>query len=221
MTLSRLIKVVKSYQVTQASTTEIISVADLKEFMRIDGNDEDDLIALFRNTAISMIEKDLNYYVFGETQFNLWLDAPDEYEAAMSRGGQRVTALSEVMRYLNFIEIIKRPLKSVESIKYYGQDDNEYEYSSDYYRVDTLSLLPRVVLTQTSTWPSDIRNSKGIAIAFTAGEDDAANIPADLINAVKMLANYLYENRGCDMSSMTGLPSMIASLISSYRYYEI
>ena len=95
------------------------------------------------------------------------------------------------------IEIPLPPLQSVSSVKYYGTDDTEYTFSSDYYLVDVKSEPGRVCLDYGQSWPSTtLRPYNGVCVTFVAGYGDAASeVPAKIRQAMLLLIGHLYENR--------------------------
>lgn len=73
------------------------------------------------------------------------------------------------------------PLQSVTSIKYTDSDDDETEWDSTEYEVDTDSEPGRVILAYGYTWPSTTLHPKNpIKVEFVAGYDSEGS-PADYL----------------------------------------
>ena len=61
------------------------------------------------------------------------------------------------------------PLVSVTGVFSTDSDDDETEFSSDNYLVDTDRKPGRVILNDNATWPTDLRLHKGVRIRYVAG----------------------------------------------------
>ena len=83
--------------------TDIVSLSDLKTFMRVDGSDEDTLIAVLFTAARQMVEKYTNVSMSDTvSNYTLTLDEwPDDGVIRLSVG----------------------PVTAVASVKYYDSDD--------------------------------------------------------------------------------------------------
>jgi len=95
------------------------------------------------------------------------------------------------------IEVPRPPLQTVSSVKYYDQDDTEATLSSANYLVDTASSPGRIVLNSGESWPTTaLRPANGVIVRFVAGYGDAASdVPATMVQAVRLLVGHWYENR--------------------------
>jgi len=89
------------------------------------------------------------------------------------------------------------PLQSVTSIKYTNTDATEAEFSSALYHVDIAKEPGRVKLAYGQSWPTvTLKTVNPIVVRFIAGFGVAgANVPADIILAMKFLIRHWYDNR--------------------------
>lgn len=89
------------------------------------------------------------------------------------------------------------PLQSVTSVKYQDSDDAEQTLSSDYYTVDTDSMVGRIVLDADQTWPTindDCVNE--VVIRFVCGYgDNWDDVPDAARHAIRFLVSHWYEAR--------------------------
>lgn len=84
------------------------------------------------------------------------------------------------------------PLQSVTSIKTTSVAGVESTLGSTNYRVDVASWPPRIVLSDTGAWPTDLRSTQAVTIRCIAGYTSPGQVPAPLIEAMHYLieANY-------------------------------
>lgn len=95
------------------------------------------------------------------------------------------------------IIIPRAPLQSVGSVAYLDQDGNSTTWATSNYIVDADSEPGRVVLAYGQSWPTTILYPVNpIRITFTAGYgDDAADIPEQMIQCLKLMIGHWYEHR--------------------------
>ena len=153
--------------------TDIVSLSDLKTFMRVDGSDEDTLIAVLFTAARQMVEKYTNVSMSDTaSNYTLTLDEwPDDGVIRLSVG----------------------PVTAVASVKYYDSDDVQQTMvvDTDYYA--SLKRKPgEIVMVNT---PNVKNKPDAIEVIFTAGYDEAS-VPETLVQAIQMITLNLYERRG-------------------------
>lgn len=110
------------------------------------------------------------------------------------------------------------PLLSVTSIKTTSVAGVESTVTSTNYQVDILSSPPRIVLSDTGVWPSDIRAHAGIVIRLSVGYGAASTaVPSPLIRAMEQLVAHWYMHRTAAMYAP--LPRWFGydALIQPYR----
>ena len=109
--------------------------------------------------------------------------------------------------------------------KYYNNDNTASTFASSNYYVDTTSDQGRVVLKNGSSWPtaSELRNANAYEVQFRAGYGNAASdVPKPLVQAIKMLALHLYENREIATSMNVNLiPNTVAMLFAPYKVLRL
>jgi uncharacterized phiE125 gp8 family phage protein len=96
----------------------------------------------------------------------------------------------------SIIELPKRPLVSVTSVKYHDSAGDQQTVDSALYTVDTDATPGRIVLNHNETWPSNRGHTNDIEITFVCGfGDTGASVPDTLIHAIKMMVSHWKENR--------------------------
>jgi uncharacterized phiE125 gp8 family phage protein len=111
------------------------------------------------------------------------------------------------------IDIPLLPLLGVSSVTLYAPDDGTTVLDSGDYTID----LPgaRLLLKQ---MPLNLRAINAIAIAFTAGYGDAADVPAPIAQAILQIVAALYQHRGDDA---VPTPDAALALLAPYRTLKL
>jgi uncharacterized phiE125 gp8 family phage protein len=200
---------------------EPITLAELKTHLRITNTADDDWLTAAIKAARVACE-DYTCCVFIRRTFRQTCDTAGNNNAAWWDGVRQV---SVSVLSPSTIEVLKRPLVSVEAMTTYDDSDTGVVVASSVYFIDSSDTLQqgRVILRRGQAWPIVLRVANGLTIDFTAGfAASAAGLPADIVLAVKMVASHLYANRGdcsCDTAgaNMVLQPSGAGMLLASYR----
>lgn len=123
---------------------------------------------------------------------------------------------------LDCIEIFKRPVQSVSSIKYLDGDGVAQTVSPALYWVDLNSRPPRILRAQESNWPYVQSRPSAVAVEFVAGfGDKRENIPPHLISYLLIKTADYYEHReSYSELKLQGL-DFVDSLISNERLFAL
>lgn len=122
------------------------------------------------------------------------------------------------------IDLPRPPLVSVTSINVTDDLGAETIVDPLSYRVDIISEPGRVFLKPGYSWPY-YTDRAGFRIRYIAGIDDTDLIPSALKQAILMLVNYLYQNRGDTRGTVTfagqigQLPDDVKVLLDPYKVY--
>lgn len=161
-----------------APTEFPITLAQAKAHLRVDHDDDDDLIESLIEAVTDYAEKFQGRSLIEQT-WDLYLDElPTD----------------------GVIEIPRPPLLEVLGMFYLDSDGGEQTYSADSYDVDLASEPGRVRLAYGATWPTVYGGANAVRIRFRAGYLDAssppvANVPGATISALKLALGTLYEHR--------------------------
>lgn len=157
-------------------TMEPVSLDDIKNHLRVDLADDDELITAYMLTARRTCER-IGRKKFVSQTWDLWMD---------SFVGVGTIQLPKSMS----------PLGSVVHVKYWDLDDIESTVNAANYIVDTTSQPARIVLKTDQTWPADVlREVNGVDIQVVVGFGDDADVPEEYKQAIKLLVGHFYENR--------------------------
>ncbi len=151
--------------------TEPITLDEAKQHLRIDGNDDDILI-------MSLIK-----------QAREWCEAYQNRKYAT----QTLELVLDCFPKIGYIEFTScSPVQSVESIKYYDVEGQEYIFDSSNYLIDTDSFISRIVLKHNCYFPSiPLQKVNGVRIRFIAGYE---NIPEMIKYAMIIQMKLLYDD---------------------------
>jgi uncharacterized phiE125 gp8 family phage protein len=161
-------------KVTEAPLAEPVSLAEAKLQVRVSHNTEDALLTSYILTARRLCEQ-IARRTFMEREYTGQLDDwPLDGEI--------------VLPY--------PPLVSVDAITYTDDDSTVHTLDSALYAVDTHSDDGRIVLRRGSQWPTARLDDVGaIEIVWTAGYEDADDVPEEYKQAILLLVGHFYENR--------------------------
>lgn len=191
---------------------EPVSLDQMRAHLRVDYDDEDDLIRGYVTAARQRLEKRCGR-AFVQQTWELQTDAFED----------------------EGFEIPKPPTVSISSVKYLDEDQGEQTVSSaDYALVNGGDWASTLILIG-DAWPDDLADRPdAVRIRFVAGwapdgvvdpetnpDDYVANVPADIKQAVLFLADHLYNNRSEVMLQPTRqeialIPSTVDAFIAPF-----
>jgi len=193
------VKLIGDLTLVTAPTIEPLETDnDLKKHLRIDHNEEDDLID-GQITAARAYFEDVTHRALLTQTWRYTLDAwPDGPVIALPRP----------------------PLQSVTDIKYLDEDGNETTWGSSNYVVDTAG--GRVALASNVGWPAvSLYPIGAIRITFVAGWTSVDAVPAQMKQCIKLLVGHWYEHREgvSEGAIQREIPFAVKSLVHLNRAY--
>ena len=181
---------------TSAPSVEPVTTTNQKDWMRVDGSDEDTIIGNLAAASRAYIE--------------------------MSTGRQMITATWEY-KFKTFptgdIVIPISPLQSVSSITYVDSASDTQTWSSALYTVDTSSDMGRVRPIYNEDFPDSRGYAQDVVVTFIAGYGDASSdVPDTALTAIKLLASNWFENRESNAAiTLNEVPMALQTLIWSLK----
>lgn len=162
-------------EVTSPPAVEPVSTSEAKNHLRVSISDDDTLIDALVAAAREDCEDFRNQSFITQTLVLYLDDWPEDDVIKLPRG----------------------PVQSVTSVQYTDEDDNTSTFASSNYVVDAKSEPARIALKRTASWPSDtLQEVNGVQVTYVAGYgDDAADVPAAIVEAIKLTIGHYYENR--------------------------
>jgi uncharacterized phiE125 gp8 family phage protein len=178
---------------------EPVTLEEAKLHLRVDVDDDDDLITALIVAARQMVENILRRALVSQS-WELNLDA---------------------FPGVDTVEVPLPPLQSVEALTYTDASGVSHTLSAAAYSVDTYSTPGRVRLNDGYAWPGDtLAAVNGVQIAFTAGFGDAGtDVPQAIRQALLLMVGHLYENREAvtDTRVLQTTPLALEYLLWPYR----
>lgn len=182
-----------------APVSSAVSVAEVKDHLRVDGSTEDTLIQRYIDAAIDAIEGPYGIGVLLESQvWEYYLD-----------------------RWPRVIQIPLYPVISVDQIRYVDEAGTEQTLATDQYRTDVVSNPARINTEHNVTWPpTRSREMNAVTVQFTGGY---ASVPEALRAAVIMWVAHMYEVRQPMLvgSIVSEIPMTVQALLDRYRVVAI
>jgi uncharacterized phiE125 gp8 family phage protein len=161
------------YSVTIQPAAEPVTVAELKDWLRLDGSDQDTMLSSMITAARVSIEE--------HTRRSFVQRSIVQSLAGFPAGG--------------CIELVRPPLASVTSVKYYDTDNDQQTIDSSNYLVDVIREPGVVRPIDTYDWPSVYERSDAVQITFVAGYSaDATSVPETMKALTKMIAADMFEH---------------------------
>lgn len=173
-------------------TEEPVTVAVLKTHLRVDFDDDDDLIE------------------------DLIIAAREHVEA---RTGLKIPAQTVVMKCDSFEDLARlptAPIRSITSISYVDTDGATQTLAGTVYEGRIDGLEPQIVLKYNQSWPS-IQDRSRITVTAPAGY---VTTPYQLRLAMMVVAADLYKNRESGTegpSTLNASPVDISAMIENHR----
>ncbi len=184
-------------QLIDPPAAEPVTLAQAKAHMRLDGAEEDEIVSRLIVAGRAHVER-LTGLKLIEQRWAVWLDRwPEGAEVPLPIA----------------------PAVSVDAVNIYGEDDVAAELDPEAYFLDAQSRPPRLVRRAGWTWPRPGRRANGIEIEVTAGfGPDADDVPAELRQAILMLAAHWFERRtGVEDMAFQPVPRGVAALIGPFK----
>lgn len=216
-----------------APTTEPISLAEAKVWLRITDSVDDAIIGAMIASARRACEEYTGRALVTQT-WTLWLDQfPCRESLGSPLAGWYEAPANHVIHVKRTIDIPRPPLQSVTFLKTYDIYHVASVFSASNYLIDTDREPGRLALNLGALWPVGLRYYKAIEIEFVAGYGTASTVPEDLkmgmyqlLKAMFAAKSRLFESdnevAGIEMLTTTvGLPSFIKELWAPYRMIKI
>ena len=200
-------------KLVSAPSIQPVSRIEAREHLRLDDDVDDSQVRSFIKAATDWAENYTGRSFISRT-YKMMLDGVSEIDDPLWEGMRTGHSSSNLN---NHIEIAAAPVLSVQSIKYYSDDDTEYTWSASNYHVDTFSEPAKIVLRSGGTYPTDLRSVNGLEINFTAGYGESpSSVPEAIRVAILQYIAFLYEHRG-DYEAGVQSPAVIKSLLDPYK----
>lgn len=190
---------------TVAPAIEPVTIRELKAWLRITSDDEDEWLAQLIRDAVSEIEETSGLALISQS-WQLTLDRWPTRTREPWWDGVRQGSIADLhgAEYASDVELPKWPLQSITSCTVYDEESTSTAVTvATTFDVDTQSYPGRMTLQSGATWPVALRANNAIEVVYVAGYGATAeDVPDGLRRAVRMMAAFAYTNRGdgCSMA---------------------
>ena len=207
-----------SLKLVTGPSEPVVSVADLKVYLRVDNDLEDQRIQVMEAAAVKQLEAYTDQKFVTQTWdvfMNFWPTMP----RSKWWDGTRDTAISEVIMPTRKITLPIGPAQNITEFSTYS-DSQEYAEDMNNYSLDVISPRAAIGLKLGGVWPTTIlRVVNGIRFRVIAGYGLSADVPLEIRQAVQELVAHMYENRG-DQNEMA-IPPHVLSLVGHLRRNKV
>ena len=181
-----------AWKVTTLPATEIFTLQEVKDYLKVDDSTEDTLISTLLQSARQAAESYLNQALITQTIT------------------EKLDRLSNPTIYLSVSPVI-----AVSSFQYQDGVNSLQTYDAANYVVDTFLKPGRLSLGYGKTWPTLYGNINDVTITYTAGYGtEPSGVPMQIRQAVLMMVADGYDNRE---DYIKKLPTASEYLLDQYR----
>jgi len=181
-----------AWKVTTAPATEVWTLSEVKNYLKVDTSADDTLITTLLQSAREVAERYLNQALITQTIT------------------EKLDRLSNPTIYLSVSPVI-----SVSSFQYADSQNTTQTYNASNYIVDTFIKPARLSLAYGKTWPTLYGNINDVTITYTAGYGStASSVPMQIRQAILMMIADSYDNRE---DYVKKLPTASEYLLDQYR----
>lgn len=175
-----------------APGTEPITLTQAKAQLRVDGSDEDTILAALIAAARAHLESSCGVRFAARTGATMKCDA-----------------------FADLARLPEAPVTSITSITYIDTDGAAQTLSTDVYELRADGVEAAVVLKYNQSWPA-IQLGSRITVTAAIGYSTA---PSDITHAMLMLTSHFYDNRSAVAVGETAaeFPFAVNALICNHR----
>ncbi|HWL31950.1 MAG TPA: head-tail connector protein [Xanthobacteraceae bacterium] len=180
-----------------APLVEPVTLEEAKAYLRVEHDDDDDVIAALIAGARVHVEAQTRRALITQS----WRLIRDAWPAN------------------GCLAVLPAPLQALTAARVYRLDGSAQTIDSQAFVVDGASAPARISFAS-GVPPAPGRTIGGIELDIDVGYgDDPADVPADLRQAIRTLVAHWYENRGVIAlgESVAVLPEQVAALLAPYR----
>lgn len=201
------------YQLLTPPAAEPVDVDDVKLNSRIEGDDDDALIAELITSARMHVENYTVRSLINQT----WKLVLDAFPGCSSTGQmliQRPFSLPD-----NALLLEKTPVQSISSIGYTDMGSNPQTFDPTQYKVDSSGDICRITPIFGQIWPITLPQIGSVNVTFVAGYGpDGTSVPSPILRAIKMLAGHFYNNReATSAANLKEIPIGICAMLDPYQ----
>ncbi|MFG1464247.1 head-tail connector protein [Xanthobacter sp. DSM 24535] len=175
-------------------SAEPLTLSEAKAFLRIDGDAEDAVVAALITAARQWVESETRRILMLQT----WRLTRDAWPPS------------------GLIPVPLAPVRAVRAAHLVAPDGSTQDVPLDLFTLGGARLPPLIAMDPARA-PAPLRRVGGILLELEMGYGaSAAQVPADLLQAVRQLTAFLHENRDAP-GDQSRLPESLFALLRPYR----
>lgn len=186
---------------TTAPTEPAVTLAEAKLHLRVDGSDEDALIAALVLAATEAAEQQTGRAIMPQ-KFTLSLDA-----------------------FPAVVELTRVPATAVDSVKFDDLNGTEQPLAGSQYTFQNSDDygFATIVPAFGKTWPSTQAKPDAVRIVYSAGYADATKVPESIKSWIKLMVGAMYANREAQAISTGSVVTLgyADRLLDAYRVHAL
>jgi len=201
-----------------APAAEPVLTADAKEHLRVEITTDDDYIDTLVASARDFVEDHLQRKLITQT-LDMTLDRfpPSLSFVSLHHNHHHH---DHALGHDPSIYLPRSPVQSITSIKYIDDAGVEQTLAVGKFKLDTKSLVARVVPAFGEEWPTTRAEINAVTVKFVVGYGAAgADVPAAIIHAIKLLVGTFYDpvRATVIVGSATKMPDAADFLLGPFR----
>lgn len=186
-----------AYSVVTPAASEPITLTEAKNFLRVDGSDDDVLIGALISAAREMCEQ-YTRRILVTTTIDEYFDGFPNYKNAVSK---------------DIIYLSRGPVQSITNLKYVDEIGSEETVASSYYVSDTISEPARIA--STAGWFATNGIINQVIVRYVVGTA-VDSIPTPLKQGMLLIISDLYDKRDDRVRKM---PTASEYLFNPFRIF--
>ena len=179
---------------TLAPANMPVSLAEAKAHLRVDHDDQDDLITAQIKAA------------------TVWLDG---YAGILGRALITQTWRQDFAGFADRLPLPVSPVISVVGVSYFDAGNVQQTLDAGVYDLLADARGAYITLRPGQSWPATFRRADAVSVTFTAGYGAAADVPEPIRQAILLIVQRLFD--GADTAIDIAIERTVHSLIAPYR----
>tara|TARA_R100000664_G_C2715373_1_gene110700 strand:+ start:20 stop:598 length:579 start_codon:yes stop_codon:yes gene_type:complete len=162
----------RAYKVIVPNTTQLISTADAKKFLKVDVDADDDVIVSLVKAATESAQEYTNRFFLSTTL--------EQYGTT----------------FADIRNLFKSPVSDITHVKYYDTDNVQQTLSTSVYQVTPAIEPSTLMLKVDQSYPDVADREDAVLVKYTVGYGSLVGVvPFAIIQAVYLTIGHWYENR--------------------------
>lgn len=179
---------------TVAPASMPVTLAEAKAHLRVDHDDQDDLITAQIKAATAYL---------------------DGYAGILGRALITQTWRQDLAGFAFRLTLPVSPVIAIVSVSYVDAGNVQQVLDASAYNLFADARGAHVALRPGQSWPVTFRRADAVSVTFTAGYGAAADVPEPIRQAILLIVQRLFD--GADTSIDVAIDRVVHALIAPYR----